>query len=416
MTDIKDDKGIDRRALIAGLGTAAVAAAVASPVAGKAPAIGRNLPDVVVVGAGAFGGWTALVLRERGAKVTLVDQYGPGNPRASSGDESRLIHASYDDREVYSRLALKANELWHSRQREFGRNMIFINGSLRQLSTKTITQQVPVFERLKIAYEILGPDEVRKRWPQVNYDDVAQIFYEPGSGIVKARESMVAVAEVFQRKGGAIKVGHAAPGTGVGGRMTEITVDGAALSAGQYVFACGPWLPKVMPGLLGDRIRVPRREMFYVGSPEADRRYRWENCPNLTDKEAYTASDVDYGIKVAPRMSDMPMDPDSGDRVASAFLADQVQRYVARRMPGLAGQPIVATRVCQTEYSDNEHFIIDSHPEFANVLVAGGGSGHAFKMGPALGEYIADRALQLAGDAGLAKLFALASHGPVKPI
>jgi len=269
---------------------------------------------------------------------------------------------------------------------------------------------------LKIPYELMTPADVGKRWPQINYDDAEQLFFEPGAGIVKARESMIAVAESFERKGGTIRVGHAVPGAGAGGRLADVEVDGAPLPAGQFVFAAGPWLPRMLPKLMGDRISVPRREMFYVGSPVSDRRYRPEHCPNLSEPECYTAADLDYGVKVAPRMADMPMDPDSGDRVASAFLADQVQRYVEKRLPGLKGQPIVATRVCQLEMSDNNHFIIDSHPEFANVLVAGGGSGHAFKMGPALGEYLADRALGIAGDAEMAKLFALASHGPVKAI
>lgn len=400
---------IDRRTIIKGLGVAS--AALAGAASAKAPAIGKNLPDVVVIGAGAFGGWAALSLRERGAKVTMVDLYGPGNPRASSGDESRLIRSSYGDREIYSVMAMKASALWHRRQEEFGRRLIFLNGSLRQMAESHVAAQKAVFDRLGLAYELLGPDEVRKRWPQVNYDDSPIIFHEPKSGIVKARESMIAVAEAFQRKGGTIMTGLAAPGTGAGGRMNGITVDGVPLSAGQFVFAAGPWLPKLLPQVVGNRIRVPRREMYYVGSPETDRRYRWEHCPNLTDSESYTAADVDYGIKVAARTPDIPIDPDSGDRMPSTFMADQVKAYVAKRLPGLAGQPIVAARVCQVEFTDNEHFLIDAHPDFANVLIAGGGSGHAFKMGPVLGEYLADRALGVPTDPAMAKLFALAAHG-----
>jgi sarcosine oxidase len=413
MRGIGMTNGIDRRTIITGLGVAGTALA-ATAARAKAPAIGRNLPDIVVVGAGAFGGWAALVLRERGATVTLVDLYGPGNARASSGDESRLIRASYGDREIYSRMAVRASALWHLRQEEFGRRLIFLNGSLRQMKDKDIAPQRAVFDRLGLGYELLGPDEVRHRWPQVDYDDSPHIFYEQKSGIVKARESMIAVAEAFQRKGGRLVIGLAEPGDASSGKLDTVRVDGEALAAGRFLFAAGPWLPKLMPQLLGDRIKVPRREMYYVGSPAKDRRYRWEHCPNLTDSESYTAADVDYGIKVAARTPDIAIDPDSGDRMPSPFMADQVKHYVAKRLPGLAGQPIVAARVCQVEFTDNEHYLVDTHPDFANALVAGGGSGHAFKMGPVLGEYLADRLLGLPTDPLAADLFALKAHGPVR--
>ncbi len=412
---------INRRSLLlAGLTGAATAAAptvsagdetATGTFTPSAPAIGRNLPDVVVVGAGAFGGWTALELRERGARVTMVDVYGPGNPRASSGDESRLIRASYGDREIYTRWATEAFDLWQARQEEFGRRVIYPNGSLRVMKPPELAAQRPIFDRLKLAYELLTPEEVHRRWPQIRYDDAETIVYEPGGGVLKARESMIAVAEAIVRKGGHIRVGHALPGFGSGGMLNNVLIDGEPLNAGAFVFATGPWLPQTLPTVLGDRIRTPRREVFYIGSPRNDRRYRWEHLPNLSDLSTYTASDIDYGIKVAARLADTPIDPDDTERLPSPFLAQQVLDYVALRMPGLVGQPIVATRVCQTENSDNGHYIIDSHPDYSNVWIAGGGSGHAFKMGPVLGRYVADRVVGEPQSAEISAIFSLSSHG-----
>src|SRR3546814_10365171 len=130
-----------------------------------------------------------------------------------------------------------------------------------------------------------------------------------------------------RRKGGTLRSGPALPGDGPG--KPTVTVDGEPLSAGAYVFACGPWLPKVFPHLLCDRSRVPRREIFYVGSPSDDHRYRWEHLPNIADPDTYTASDVDYGIKVAARLRDLPMDPDDGDRkIGRASCRERVCQYV----------------------------------------------------------------------------------------
>lgn len=404
----------DRRRFLVGMGGVAGAAAtsvVQVPVEPSAPAINRSLPDVVVVGAGAFGGWTALSLRERGAKVTLVDVYGPGNPRAASGDVTRSIRASYGDREIYSRWATKAQSAWESRQSSFGRRLFYPNGSLRVMSDETLAIQASVFDKLNLKYEVLTNSEVHYRWPQVRYEDAETVFYEHGGGLVKARESMIAVSEALMKKGGEVRIGHAVPGESDNGRLTNVLVDGEPLAAGVFVFACGPWLPKLMPEILGDRIRVPRRELFYIGSPVNDRRYRWEHLPNLSDHDTYSHSDTDYGYKTAAQLPDIAFDPDTSERIATPFLTEQVANYVAKRLPGLVGQPVVCSRVCQTEYSDNGHFIIDMHPDFSNSWIAGAGSGHAFKMGPVLGEYVADRVLGVTEDQELKALFELASHG-----
>ena len=407
---------LDRRKVLAiGLGVAGAAAAPFRaggevPRSPNAPAISRNLPDVVVVGAGAFGGWTALSLRERGAKVTLIDAYGPGNPRASSGGENRNISSAYGDREVYTRWAHQAWGAWHRRQEEFGRRLIYPSGGLRILPRKVMAADIATFDRLKLPYELLSGAEVSRRWPQIRYEDADTIFYDRNCGTVKARDSMIAVSEVFMQKGGVVRIGYATPGRGAGGRLETVMVDGAPMAAGAFVFACGPWLPKLLPTLLGDRIGIPRRELFFIGTAPGDMRYRWENAPYLADGILSTSSDIGGGYKLAPNLLGVPIDPDDGDRLPTPFLIDQVNAYIARHLPGLIGRPIIANYVCQLERTDNDHYLIDRHPDYANAWIAGGGSGHAFKMGPVLGEYIADRALGAPQPPAFQALFGLAYH------
>jgi glycine/D-amino acid oxidase-like deaminating enzyme len=410
-----DNKTIHRRGVVAGLAGGALAAPALAqvPALPSAPAINRNLPDFVVVGAGAFGGWTALTLRERGAKVTLVDAYGPGNPRGSSGGETRNIRAGYGSREIYSRWATAAWTAWHQRQEEFGRRLIFPNGSLRVPSPTEMTAQRAVFDKLNLPYEMLTPAEVHRRWPQIRFDDADQIFFEKDSGIVKAQVSMVAVAEAFMQKGGEMRIGYATPGAGAGGRLANVSINGETLSAGAYVFATGPWLPKTLPSAMGGKIFAPRRELFFIGAAPEDTRYRWENAPNITDRILYTSADTGSGYKIAPNIRDVPMDPDYGSRLPTPYLLDQVNAYIARRLPGLVGRPVISSYVCQTENTDNGHYVIDVHPEYANAWIAGGGSGHAFKMGPVLGTHVADLALGKPQTPELQAIFGVASHGRV---
>jgi glycine/D-amino acid oxidase-like deaminating enzyme len=405
---------IDRRQMLAGgLALAAARVVARGTASSSAPMINHHLPDVVVVGAGAFGGWTALELRERGARVTLVDAYGPGNPHASSGGESRNIQFAYGDKEIYVRWAVEAWRLWHQRQEEFGRRLVFDSGSLRARPPSVLDVDVAVFNKLKLPYEMLSPREATYRWPQLRYDDVEAIFYEKHSGIMKARESMTAVSEVFLHKGGELKLGYATLGAASRGRLDTIIVNGGSLSAGQFVFACGPWLPQLFPALLGDRIKVPRRELFFVGPARDDQRYRWEYCPTLSDATLYTSSDIGGGVKIAPSLRGVPMDPDDGERLATPFLKHQVDSYLARRIPGLVGRPVLTTQVCQLERTDNDDYIIDIHPDYANALIAGGGSGHGFKMGPKLGQYLADIALGRVQSPELQAVFGLAAHRAV---
>jgi glycine/D-amino acid oxidase-like deaminating enzyme len=398
---------MDRRTLLKGIGIAATSAVAA-------PALARNLPDVTVVGAGAFGAWTALCLRERGANVLLLDSYGAGNARQTSGDETRQIRAAYADREIYSRWADHAFTRWHERQAEFKRRLIFVNGVLSPNEPEAQFQaEQRIFAKLKIPFEILSPDECRKRWPQGGFDGDVHAFYEPRAGTVKARESIIAATEAFVAKGGKTKIAAAMPGAFSGGRMTNIKLnDGSALSTGVAIFACGPWLPTVFPEVLTNFIQRTRSEVFYVGSPPGDLSYHWERFPNIWNGEGgYSLSDVDYGFKVAPALGPgLPMDPDRDERIVSPIMEDMAHRFVAHRTPGLVGQPIVASRVCSLENTDNEHFIIDTHPGYANVWIAGGGSGHGFKMGPVTGEYLADRVLGIADPAEEKTLFALGSH------
>jgi glycine/D-amino acid oxidase-like deaminating enzyme len=351
--------------------------------------------DVVVVGAGAFGGWTALHLREMGHAVTLVDAYGPGNSRASSGGETRQIRAGYGDREIYSRWVLEALKSWRQREEEWGVRLLFETGRLQLApawneelrSTKT------VFDKLGIAYEVLTHDEVRRRYPQMSPEGVELALLEPGAGVLRARFAMQVVCGAFQKNGGRFVVGRAVPPAPAASSLPALPLeDGSHLSASAYVFACGPWFPKVLPDVLGGRIFSPRRDVFFFGPPPGDDRFDFGRFPNYEEEGYYGFPNIDgRGFKVCPVGEMTPFDPDRDERVASPYQLQRARAYLRHRFPALADQPLVESRVCQLEMSIDEHLIVQKHPRWSNVWIAGGGSGHGFKLGPALGRYVANR-------------------------
>ena len=374
---------------------------------------GKANPDVVVIGAGAFGAWTALSLIERGARVLLVDAFGPGNHIGSSGGESRNIRAAYGERDIYTRWAIRAWDLWQAREQAFGVRLLYPSGSLRVLSSGEMAIQLTVFDQLGQPCEALTSADVRRRWPQVAYRDDSPIFYEPKSGVLAARDGLVAVVNHFQALGGSYRCARIDPPTSPARKLASIQIDGAAVSAGTFVFACGPWLPRLFPDVLGRHIKTPRRELFFLGPAPGDTRFDWQHCPSLADPLGWTSPDIGGGVKFAPVIRHVPMDPDEGSRMPTPALLDQVRAYAASRLPELVERPVVASYVSQLENSDNEHFIIDRHPMLADVVIAGGGSGHAFKMGPVIGEHVAGLVLDDLQDAALTAIFGIATHGPV---
>jgi glycine/D-amino acid oxidase-like deaminating enzyme len=88
--------------------------------------------SVIVVGAGAFGGWSALQLAHRGIRVTLIDAWGPGNSRASSGGETRTIRATYGPAHtLYVKMVARALQLWQEYQQRWNLKLFFRSGALR---------------------------------------------------------------------------------------------------------------------------------------------------------------------------------------------------------------------------------------------------------------------------------------------
>lgn len=387
------------------------------------PAIGRKSPDVAVIGAGAFGGWTAFHLRRMGASVVLIDQYGPGNSRATSGDETRGIRSSYAERELWVRLAHQAIDRWVEWEEEWGRpfkmHLFFNTGDLilrEDPEDRFVVNNKTSWDKLGIPYEVLSIDEVRYRWPQINVEGINAALYEPRAGVARARRSCEVVAESFRQKGGTIVIAKATLGPRSRGKLERIVLDGKdSLSAGQYVFACGPWLPKVLPEVMTDRLRTPLGRVIYFGTPPGDQRFTFPNLPSfnfpgVTGWPALGPDNRGFRVRGGSRrggeteqrtqeqreavlLSPSEFDPDLSVRWVPAEAQEGPRAFVQERFPDLADAPIVATYACHYESSVDRNPIVDRHPGLENVWIAGGGSAEGFKLGPVIGEYIARRVL-----------------------
>ena len=385
-----------------------------------APAVARVMTQakehVVVVGAGAFGGWTALTLLRAGARVTLVDAWGAGHSRASSGGETRVIRGVYGGTRRYSEMAARAMVLWREAEKRWQRQVYHRTGALWMCEGDDgyVTRSIEPMRAAGLPLEQLSPSDAARRWPQLGMSGVRTAYFEPEAGFLTARAACELVRESFVREGGEYRQAMVRPGPSARGRMSAAVLsDGSSLAADRFVFACGPWLGQLFPEVIGRRIVATRQEVFFFATPPGDTRYDVGSLPvwvHIGERFAYGIPSFERrGLKVADDTAGPEVDPTTQERSPSESALATARTILRQRFPALAGAPLVEARVCQYEASSDGHFLVDRHPGLDNVWLVGGGSGHGYKMGPALGEHAA---AVVQGRAAVEPLFA---YGRLKP-
>ena len=366
--------------------------------------------SVVVVGAGAFGAWSALRLARDGWRVTLVDAYGPANGRASSSDHSRVIRAGYGALAIYTQWATDSLAGWHWLAKATGQHLVEECGVLflGAHGSPHLDETAQVFRDLGVAHERLAAPEVAARYPQLGVIGLGEAVYEPRAGAIRARQAVAATVALARAGGVEYRQMRVAPLDETRTAPLLQAGSGERLDADHYVLAGGPWLPGLLPLAVGARIRATRQELLYFGVPAGDPRFGVEHLPVWIDFAAgvYGIPDLDaHGFKVGIDRHGPPIDPDTAERTIDDAAITLARDFLARRFPALAGAPLLDARVCQYENTSTGDFLIDAHPTWPNVWIVGGGSGHGFKHGPAVGAHVADL---LAGRAAVAGRFSLA--------
>lgn len=364
----------------------------------------KTRPHIAVIGAGAFGGWTALNLRDRGAGVTLVDAWGPGNSRSSSGGETRVMRGTYGPDQPYTEMAARALNLWARYERKWKRQFLHRCGVLWMASGRDDLFErgsVEMLRAARIKHQELSSTEMRKRWPQINFRGIEWGIFEPECGYLDARASCAAVVEAFVAAGGEyIQAGVSQAG------LATLPAKGLVLSdrhkprlkANVYVFACGPWMGTMFSGLR-KLIRSTKQDVFFLGPPMRDAAYFTDaHLPVWADHRGKFRYGIPgnhrRGFKIADDTRGPDFDPTKGERTINPQTLKEIREYVAFRFPALKDAPLVETRACQYEQTPDSHFIIDRLPGSEKVWLLGGGSGHGFKHGPAIGEMMAELILK----------------------
>ena len=385
---------IRRRDILMGLGAAGTAASLATMVR-TVPAAAAPGVDVLVIGAGVFGAWTAAALHRAGVSVGLVEAVSPAHSRASSGGESRVTRCGYGDAGLYTDWAYSSLDDWRALSARSPLPLFHETGVLwlSRPGDPFLQATLAGLTKRGIAHDLLDADTLRPMIPHMTLanDDVALL--EPRGGALMARRSIQTLVRDLVDGGVPLITARIKPVTGDdSGRLPAVvTENGDRLSADRFVLACGPWLAEVAPDAMADRLFVTRQDVFYFAVPAGDPSYAAGGMPVWADLPFYGMPDIEgRGFKVASDTHGPAIDPDRADRRPSAQKLAEARDFLHRRFPTLASAPLIESRVCQYENTSSGDLLVDRHPFYDNVWLAGGGSGHGFKHGPALGRFTAD--------------------------
>lgn len=348
--------------------------------------------DVVVVGAGVFGAWTAAHLRRAGKRVTLIDPFGPAHSGASSGGESRVTRCGYGTEDFYTEWADRSLAEWRALSDRGDVPLLHETGVLwlHDDGDPFVERTMNTLARHDIPFERLAARELRSRYPVLRVSDEEAALFELRGGALMARRAVQTLAAELEADGTMLLASEVAPirtSDGNSGALPAVRFgDGDTLEAGSFVFACGPWLDRVCPDAMAGRLFVTRQEVVFFAAERA----ATGSLPVWFDLPFYGFPSLEgRGFKVADDTHGPVADIAAMNRSVSAETVARARELLARRFPSLADRPVSETRVCQYANSSNGDFVIDRHPGLENVWLVGCGSGHGFKHGPAVGAHVA---------------------------
>jgi sarcosine oxidase len=322
------------------------------------------------------------------------------------------MRGTYGPDQPYTEMAARSLALWAKYQRRWKRQFLHRSGVLWMAAGRDDAFErgsVKMLKAAKIPFRELSPAQMKGRWPQINFEGIEWGIFEPECGYLEARASCQAVMDAFRSAGGKYKQVAVASNELEDTPLRHLRLsDRSQFKADIYVFACGPWMGKLFPQTVGDLVKATKQDVFFFGPPPGDNRFGDEQLPVWADHRGHFRYGIPgsdrRGFKIADDTRGPEFDPDCGERLVSPDNLKDVRDYVAFRFPALKSAPLIETRVCQYEQTPDSGFIVDRHPKNHNVWLLGGGSGHGFKHGPAIGELVARLILEDGTPAALWRL------------
>lgn len=355
--------------------------------------------DVIVVGGGIVGASTAYSLVKQGQNVLLIDQFEPGHNQGSSHGDGRIIRFNYTEA-IYVEMAMQVYPLWADLATDSGENFIIESGLLEygDAERKEIAITEEVMEKYDIPYERLSPSQAQERFPQFTFEEDSQVLFQPGGGVVRATSAVKALWRLVQEKGGTTLTGKRIESVSAEKNRVTVTIEnGETIEAKNLVLTAGGWTKKLTSQLNLDLpLTVTQEVLAYFPAKDTTVNHQAGTMPGMIDYNVYDGIDPHFyslpmvetqGVKMGRHHAGSEIDADN-ERYIDHEVVETMKRQIIRRYPNLIPEPFDLQSCLYTDTPDY-HFILDKHPQYDNVTIGAGFSGHGFKFGPLLGEILA---------------------------
>jgi sarcosine oxidase len=357
----------------------------------------RHAADTAVIGAGVFGMAAALELAGRGHRVAVFEQGRVPCERASSTDVAKTIRRLYGTRAVYVELAERAAAQWRRWQERGATPFYYPVGQLsivRRFEPGTrVHDGVQLLRERGATIRVWTPEQARERFPQFAYWDDDVCVFDPWAGYLASGRAVARLAQLAA--GAGVEIHEESPVGAVHDAPTGVRLEAPGAGGRAFdrvVVAAGAWMGRLVPAV-GQWITPTRQQMVFLTPPDPAAYAPgvmpvWGADPEETGWYGHPLLAEGF-VKVADDLPGERVDPDTHRDASPEFVA-RAREFVARRIPGLARAAVAGSRSCLYESTPDRDFIVDWVPGSSRVLVAGGGSGHGFKFGGAIGPLIAD--------------------------
>ncbi|MFN7208866.1 MAG: N-methyl-L-tryptophan oxidase [Aggregatilineales bacterium] len=353
--------------------------------------------DVIVIGLGVMGSAAAYHLARAGQRVLALEQFELDHRNGSSHGESRIIRYAYTH-PLYVQMARESFALWQALETASGRRLMQRTGGFDfgAPDSPTLRATHQTLESASIPFEWLNAEEAMRRFPQFSLTAEMVALYQPDAAYLAASACVIAQTELAHALGAELLFETPV-------RRIEPLHDGVrvhtvdrAYEAGKLILTGGAWMGKLLGALdLGLPLQ-PTREQIVFFEPRDPDLFAPERCPVFIFHSPtwfYGLPDVDgSGVKVGIHGNDDACDPDQVNRTPDAAYIERVAAWTRQHLP-LAAGAVKEARICLYTMTPDEHFVLDQHPAYPQIVFGAGFSGHGFKFGNLIGKLLADMAL-----------------------
>ncbi|MEZ4860568.1 MAG: N-methyl-L-tryptophan oxidase [Caldilineaceae bacterium] len=375
----------------------------------------RERADVIVIGLGAMGSAALYQLARRGVSALGIDQFHPPHTLGSSHGESRITRLATGEGAAYVPFAQRSHELWRMIEAESGAPLLTLSGGLIICPEEKgahfhgqsdfVNQTAAIARRFAIDHAVWDAQTVRQRWPQLQMQEREHAYYEPTGGIVAVEAAIATQLELARRRGATLRLNERVITYTADTHGVTVTTAQGTYQADKLIIATGAWISELLPSALTPAFHVYRQVIYWFAVDEPAR-FAAANFPFVIwigDRQEefftifpYAVGDTGggtVGAKVVTEEYVCTVTPATVDRTVQPHeIARMYQEFVSRRVTGVRAE-CIKSGICLYTNTPDEHFVIDFHPQHERVVVASPCSGHGFKHSAAIGETLAQLAL-----------------------